>query len=657
MNDKLKKAAELLKAKIYNLGFDPAKPKGTVLADLPHEPTGKVTNPPGLMGHKGGGQNMYAPTEAHYKEHMSQLHERIKERFGDETKTHKYIDSLKNHDEPYAGGDFSNVAWRTKEKDKGRWNDPMPFPAHVKDLKGVMGKRVPQGGPDPLPWVDKKYESSRTLLAMHHDKPLTIHTRSDLIAHDDYMQHLNKEKHEINIHTFSDNGHINRLIEPGAASHERRLQAAEKLAHAGYKVNIVHDQIEHPDLNPDIKAHNALLPETHARLKNAGIGLKENKVQLTQKGLDRLHRSLGMPKTKMTKSGESFNDLKKAEELEKAKIINLGHDPKKPQGAVLHDEPSAETPRALASVIRDGKKEVVTREYVKENYNPDIMPEPKEPMKKGQSYNSLKKEELEKAPKKPESSEAIAARFKQSREKSAIKEGKKTVISPEQRAKWDATTRASHDPWSRKPISNEQGVTRRVGQGARFYKGMSYKQVAELEKGDVIQGKFGTKKPATPPEKTPEHGQSAGKFKVGDMVQHPVHGMARIEGYEEREFAPGKKQAFYNMTIGSHRIFMPAENAHTLKVPSKADADKLITHLKTPHNSPIDHQTWNRRYRNHMESMSSGDIHRVADVYKELKQLHQEKDLSFGERKLAEQAHRHISDYIQAATGKAWEDK
>jgi CarD family transcriptional regulator len=48
--------------------------------------------------------------------------------------------------------------------------------------------------------------------------------------------------------------------------------------------------------------------------------------------------------------------------------------------------------------------------------------------------------------------------------------------------------------------------------------------------------------------------------------------------------------------------------------------------------------TWNRRYRAYMEKIGSVSIEDNISVYKELSKLRQDKDLSFGERKMLDVA-------------------
>ena len=55
-------------------------------------------------------------------------------------------------------------------------------------------------------------------------------------------------------------------------------------------------------------------------------------------------------------------------------------------------------------------------------------------------------------------------------------------------------------------------------------------------------------------------------------------------------------------------------------------------------NVKIDQTTWNRRYREYMEKIKTGSIFEIAEVLRNLFLLRHSKDLSFGERKMLDQA-------------------
>jgi CarD family transcriptional regulator len=67
-------------------------------------------------------------------------------------------------------------------------------------------------------------------------------------------------------------------------------------------------------------------------------------------------------------------------------------------------------------------------------------------------------------------------------------------------------------------------------------------------------------------------------------------------------------------------------------------------------------QNWNRRYREYSEKLKSGDLADVAYVLKELLLIGQNKELSFGERRLLEQATNLLTLELALALGREQDD-
>lgn len=190
-------------------------------------------------------------------------------------------------DEPYMGS-FHNETWRTVPGLQ-ELNLPQPLPQKVKDLKGVLGKEVPQGGADPFQWLDSKYGVTKKLLEKNTNTPLTINTRSDLIANDDYMKLLNPSKHKINIHLLGDLDvdRLARFIEPGAPSIRRRLAAAQKLVDAGFDVTLVKDVLQHKDMPAELQ-------QMFFKSQPTGnFKVKQNVVNVSDKGMENIKKMIG----------------------------------------------------------------------------------------------------------------------------------------------------------------------------------------------------------------------------------------------------------------------------------------------------------------------------------------------------------------------------
>src|SRR5260370_37586409 len=72
-------------------------------------------------------------------------------------------------------------------------------------------------------------------------------------------------------------------------------------------------------------------------------------------------------------------------------------------------------------------------------------------------------------------------------------------------------------------------------------------------------------------------------------------------------------------------------------VMSKKEADQVLRILRAPEVA-VDLQPWNRRFRAYTEMLKSGSPYEIAKVLRDMYRLKFDKDLSFGERRLLDQA-------------------
>ena len=213
--------------------------------------------------------------------------DKLKERFKDNPKIlkliEKNVDPSKNK-EPYKGArDKTSTKWANPSEED--IDVPFPLPAHVGDLQGVLGKDVLVGGQDPFTWQDAKYKVSQKLLYKNYDKPLEIHTRSDLIAHDDYIAALNPNKHKVFMHIITTNDDINKDLEPGQPSALRRIRAAKKLHESLIPVAIAHDIFENKNLIPEVEQLRKL-DDLRMRKEAKGVKVIPMKVKITDKSAE-----------------------------------------------------------------------------------------------------------------------------------------------------------------------------------------------------------------------------------------------------------------------------------------------------------------------------------------------------------------------------------
>ncbi|HNH47721.1 MAG TPA: CarD family transcriptional regulator, partial [Myxococcota bacterium] len=81
---------------------------------------------------------------------------------------------------------------------------------------------------------------------------------------------------------------------------------------------------------------------------------------------------------------------------------------------------------------------------------------------------------------------------------------------------------------------------------------------------------------------------------------------------------------------------------------NREQIDKVYEILKN-RDVPTDNQTWNRRYRDYMSKIKTGDPIEVAKVLRDLALLKGDKALSFGERKMFDQARNLLVQEIAVA--------
>ena len=130
-------------------------------------------------------------------------------------------------------------------------------------------------------------------------------------------------------------------------------------------------------------------------------------------------------------------------------------------------------------------------------------------------------------------------------------------------------------------------------------------------------------------------------FKKGDLAVYPAHGVGIIETIESQEIS-GFRKDFYIIRIleNNMKIMVPTSNVKHVglrEIIGEKEVKKIYSILKR-RDVVIDNQTWNRRYREYMDKIKTGSVYEVAEVYRDLLILKEEKDLSFGERKMLDTA-------------------
>lgn len=129
-------------------------------------------------------------------------------------------------------------------------------------------------------------------------------------------------------------------------------------------------------------------------------------------------------------------------------------------------------------------------------------------------------------------------------------------------------------------------------------------------------------------------------YHIGDKIVYPMHGAGVIESIEEREVL-GKKKTYYIMRMpsGDMTAMIPTEGCDDIGVRfviSREEAQNVLETFKT---TPIyEDNNWNKRHRENMLKIKSGDIYQVLNVVKDLMYRDRAKGLSTSERKMLNSA-------------------
>ena len=132
-------------------------------------------------------------------------------------------------------------------------------------------------------------------------------------------------------------------------------------------------------------------------------------------------------------------------------------------------------------------------------------------------------------------------------------------------------------------------------------------------------------------------------FIIGTLVVYPAQGVGEIERIDQKEIG-GAHCDFYIVRIRANNItlMVPVRNAVNVGLRpliSEEQAEKILKELHGDlEKSVFTGQNWNRRFREYSERLKSPQLSVVADVLRELLLIGRTKELSFGERRLLDQA-------------------
>jgi CarD family transcriptional regulator len=147
-------------------------------------------------------------------------------------------------------------------------------------------------------------------------------------------------------------------------------------------------------------------------------------------------------------------------------------------------------------------------------------------------------------------------------------------------------------------------------------------------------------------------------FHIGDRIAHPMHGAGVIDSIETRKIN-GMEREYYvlKLPVGDMLVMIPTETTTEIGVRPIVEPDEAESILNAIPDIEINMtKNWNKRYRENMMRIKSGDLMEVAAVVKGLMARDSDRGLSTGERKMLHSAKQILISEIVLSQSASYEE-
>lgn len=147
-------------------------------------------------------------------------------------------------------------------------------------------------------------------------------------------------------------------------------------------------------------------------------------------------------------------------------------------------------------------------------------------------------------------------------------------------------------------------------------------------------------------------------FQPGDKIVHPMHGAGVVDGIVTQK-VNGVVRDYYTLKlpVGGMLVMIPTDSCGEIGVRPVVDKDESDRLLEAMQDIEVDMtQNWNRRYRENMLRIKSGDLLEVARVVKGLMLREGSRGLSTGERKMLHSAKQILISELVLSQNATYED-
>jgi CarD family transcriptional regulator len=138
------------------------------------------------------------------------------------------------------------------------------------------------------------------------------------------------------------------------------------------------------------------------------------------------------------------------------------------------------------------------------------------------------------------------------------------------------------------------------------------------------------------------------KFKVGDQVVYPSHGVGEIIGEEVQMIGSMELRVFIiSMHKENMTLRVPVKRAESIGLRLLCSVDKFLSAFETlQKKSKSSKGMWSKRAQEYELKINSGDVNSLAEVVRDLHQNCSDPDRSYSERIIYEAAlNRFASEY------------
>lgn len=147
--------------------------------------------------------------------------------------------------------------------------------------------------------------------------------------------------------------------------------------------------------------------------------------------------------------------------------------------------------------------------------------------------------------------------------------------------------------------------------------------------------------------------------KVGDLAVYPAQGVAVFKGVQKTQVM-GRDMSFYILQVldSNKKIMIPLEKLESVNLRSVIDEREAadVYAILRERDINLNDDTWVRRYRSYDEKMKTGSIYEIAEVLRDLHLRKNDKELSFGERRMLDTARRLLIQELSIARNSEKDD-